>query len=217
MKIGEMGGLDGGGSRPGVGGHAVDTHVAPPDAEGSRANDSPPEYGARPARILLEVAVMVALALVISMVVRANVAQALWIPTGSMEPTIMVDDRIIAEKITYRFHDPSAGDVVAFDDPAGLEPLLLKRVIAVEGQTVDIRDGEVVVDGRILDEPYVHGSSTRPGTVALPVVVPEGHVWVMGDNRENSHDSRFFGPQPVKAVEGRAVFIYWPLDHAYGL
>lgn len=171
----------------------------------------------RPVRVVLEVVVMVGFALALSMVLRATVAQALWVPTGSMEPTVMIDDRVIEERISYRFHAPRPGDVVAFEDPAGVSPLLLKRVIAVGGQTVDIRDGAVVVDGRVLDEPYTHGAVTRPGTVPLPVEVPEGYMWVMGDNRENSHDSRYFGPQPVEAVQGRAVFIYWPLTHAAGL
>lgn len=198
---------DAGGRLPSGG----DPHLGP------GASADPPRRWTRSARVFLEIVVMVALALAISMVVRANVAQALWIPTGSMEPTVMVDDRIIAEKVSYYFHDPNVGDVVAFDDPAGVEPLLLKRVIAVGGQTVDIRDGRVVVDGHVLDEPYADGACTRAGTVTLPLVVPEGHLWLMGDNRENSHDSRFFGPQPVTAVKGRAVFIYWPLEHADGL
>ncbi len=171
----------------------------------------------RLARLVFELMVMVGLALVLSMFVRAAVAQALWIPTGSMEPTVMTDDRVIAEKVSLYFHGPRPGDVIAFDNPAGVAPLLFKRVIAVGGQTVDIRDGQLIVDGEVVDEPYIHGALTQPGTVALPLVVPEGYLWLMGDNRENSRDSRYFGPQPETAVEGRAVFIYWPLTHVAGL
>ncbi|MHB8869693.1 MAG: signal peptidase I [Thermoleophilia bacterium] len=194
---------------------SMDSGYTDPGGSQSRPRSSRPEV--RLARVVVELIVMVGLALVLSMFVRAAVAQALWIPTGSMEPTVMTDDRVIAEKVSLYFHDPKSGDVIAFDNPAGVAPLLFKRVIAVGGQTVDIRDGHLIVDGEVLDEPYVHGARTQPGTVALPLVVPEDYLWVMGDNRENSHDSRYFGPQPVTAVKGRAVFIYWPPTHVAGL
>jgi len=138
------------------------------------------------------------------------------VPTGSMIPTIELKDRLLAEKITYRFiRPPKPGEIVVFANPDASDPvakILIKRVIAVGGQTVDIRDGRVYVDGQALDEPYVHGKETTPGTVPLPVTVPEGGVWLMGDNRPNSGDSRFFGPQPATAVDGRGFWTYWPLS-----
>ncbi|MDZ4063843.1 MAG: signal peptidase I [Coriobacteriia bacterium] len=164
-------------------------------------------------RWVLETVLMVALAFALAQGIKAFVLQPYVIPTGSMEPTIMTGDRVLAEKLSFRWRAPQQGDIVVFDDPADRYPQLIKRVIAVAGQTVDIVDGKVYVDGSVLAEPYVHDVDTTPGTVAVPLVVPEGHVWLMGDNRPNSGDSRFLGPQPVGAVHGRAFAIYWPLSH----
>ncbi len=168
-------------------------------------------------RWLLETAVMVALAFLLAQGIKTFVVQPFVIPTGSMEPTIMIDDRVLAEKISYRFTDPKVGDVVVFEDPAGVFPQLIKRVIAVEGQEVDIKDGRVLIDGEALAEPYIQSKKTEPSSMALPIRIPEGHVWLMGDNRPNSQDSRVFGPQPVTSVKGRAFGIYWPVKHIGGL
>lgn len=163
------------------------------------------------ARWLVETALLVLLAFALAQGIKAFIVQPFVIPTGSMRPTIMEEDRVLAEKISYRFiRDPQVGDIVVFDDPMSQHPQLIKRVIATAGQTVDIRDDVVYIDGEPLDEPYVHGKPTVPGTVPLPVTVPEGQVWLMGDNRPNSGDSRFFGPRPVSTVRGRAFWTYWP-------
>ncbi len=162
-------------------------------------------------RWLLETALLVLLAFALAQGIKAFLIQPFVIPTGSMRPTIMENDRVLAEKITYRFaRAPRPGDIVVFDDPLAQHPQLIKRVIAVAGQTVDIKNDMVYVDGEPVDEPYVHGKPTLPGTVTMPVTVPEGQVWLMGDNRPNSGDSRFFGPRPVASVRGRAFWTYWP-------
>jgi signal peptidase I len=161
-------------------------------------------------RWLLETILLVALAFLLAQGIKTFIVQPYIIPTGSMIPTIEIGDRVLAEKITYRFREPEVGQIVVFDDPTGQHPQLIKRVIAVGGQTVDIKEGAVWVDGAKLDEPYVHGKVTDPGTVPVPVKVPEGSVWLMGDNRPNSGDSRFLGAQPLSAIRGRAVFTYWP-------
>jgi signal peptidase I len=166
--------------------------------------------GSQFGRWLLETAVMIALAFLLAQGIKTFVVQPFVIPTGSMEPTIMTGDRVLAEKITVRFRDPLQGEIVVFDDPTGRHPQLIKRVIAVGGQTVDIQDGTVVVDGVPLEEPYVHGKVTDPGTVPLPVTLASDEVWLMGDNRPNSGDSRFMGPIPESMVQGRAFAIYWP-------
>jgi signal peptidase I len=166
--------------------------------------------GSQFGRWLLETAVMIALAFLLAQGIKTFVVQPFVIPTGSMEPTIMTGDRVLAEKITVRFRDPLQGEIVVFDDPTGRHPQLIKRVIAVGGQTVDIQDGTVVVDGVPLEEPYVHGKVTDPGTVPLPVTLASDEVWLMGDNRPNSGDSRFMGPIPELMVQGRAFAIYWP-------
>jgi signal peptidase I len=168
-------------------------------------------------RWLVETAVLVGLAFLLAMTIRAAVAEAFEIPSGSMEPTIMTHDRIVAEKLSPRFSSPQVGEVVVVKNPLGGSIPFVKRIIALPGQTVDVRDHAVWVDGKKLDEPYTHGLPSDPISVALPVTVPPGYVWLMGDNRTNSGDSRAFGAVPISSIIGRAVFVYWPLEHAGGL
>lgn len=130
----------------------------------------------------------------------------------------MTGDRIFAEKVSYHVDEPSVGDIVVFSDPQVPSRVLVKRVVATEGQTVSLVGGVVYVDGVALSEPYAQGESyplsPTAGNVSLsyPYTVPAGCLWVMGDNRENSSDSRYFGPIDVDSVFGRAVLVYWPLD-----
>jgi signal peptidase I len=141
----------------------------------------------------------------------------------------MEGDHLMAEKISYRFSDIHAQDIVTFEDPIDPSRILIKRVIAVGGQTVELKDGHVYVDGELLDEPYTHGQMSYPLVPApgvnLPdvqaaqykVVIPDGMLWVMGDSRENSADSRYFGPVAADKVKGRAILCIWPLDHFGGV
>lgn len=135
-----------------------------------------------------------------------------------MEDTIKTGDMVFAEKVSYHFSDPEQGDIVVFSDPQVPSRTLIKRVIATEGQTVDLRDGKVYVDGVALDEPYTDGLPSYPlntvGTVDIsyPYTIPKGDVWVMGDNRINSSDSRYFGPIDKDTVFGKAFAIYWPVE-----
>lgn len=163
-------------------------------------------------RWLAELVLMIGLAFVLAAIVRTFIVQPYMIPTTSMVPTIEIGERVLANKFIYRFQDPEAGDVVVFDDPTGQVTTLIKRVIATEGQTVDLVDGKVVVDGTTLDEPYTHDQPSEPGPIAMPFVVPADCVWVMGDNRTNSADSRWFGAVPLSEIRGQAFVRYWPLD-----
>lgn len=155
----------------------------------------------------------------IAQVLRTFVFQAYEIPSGSMESTIDTGDLVFSEKVSYYLSGPKRGDIVTFADPEIPSRTLIKRVIAAEGQTVNLVDGEVYVDGVKLDEPYTQGKPSYPlhnssGTdITYPYTVPSGEVWVMGDNRTNSQDSRFFGSVPVDSITGKAVFTYWPIDH----
>lgn len=164
------------------------------------------------ARWTAETLLMVALAFVVAMGIRTFIIETYEIPSGSMIPTIQIGERVLVNKFIYRFTSPKRGDIVVFADPTHTTPNLIKRVIAVGGQTVDVDGGHVLVDGKALKEPYTHGADNEPGDVQLPVKIPKGYIWVMGDNRTNSYDSRWFGPQPVSAVRGKALMRIWPLS-----
>jgi signal peptidase I len=164
-----------------------------------------------PARTLLrstwDIASTVLLALLVTLIVNTFVARA-WVVDGpSMQPNLYYGQRVMIEKVTYRlFHGPRRGDVVVVDVPGSTEPLI-KRVVALAGETVEIQDGQVTIDGKLLEEPWVEYAGGRD---LPPTTVPPLHVVIMGDNRPNSRDSRAFGPVHVDQIDGRALFIYWP-------
>lgn len=165
----------------------------------------------------------VIVAVVVALFVKTYVVTPYVVPTGSMLETIQEGDMLLGECVTLHFDDPEQGDIVTFRSPLDGETLI-KRVVAVGGQTIDLVDGEVYVDGERLDEPYTGGKPTYSlseyvGSVGIeyPYVVPEGTVWVMGDNRTDSRDSRYFGPVDVDDVTSRALFIYWPPSDIGGL
>ncbi len=155
--------------------------------------------------------------IVLVFLIRTFVFQSYDIPSGSMEETIQTGDLVFSEKVTYYFSDPARGDIVTFIDPEDSSRTLIKRVIATGGQTVDLKDGDVYVDGVKQSEPYTDGKPSYPlngaggADIAYPYTVPEGSLWVMGDNRTNSQDSRYFGAVPASSVTGKAVFTYWPI------
>ena len=169
-------------------------------------------------RTFVSLLVMVAFVFGLSWVLRTYVFQAYEIPSGSMEETIMVGDMVFSEKVSYYFRDPEPGDIVTFQDPEIPGRILIKRCIAVGGQTVDINDedGLVYVDGVALFEPYTDGRPTYrlPSAVTYPCTVPDGMMWMMGDNRTNSQDSRFFGAVPVASAEARSLAVLWPFNDA---
>lgn len=171
-------------------------------------------------REVVDVAIIVALAFGIAYVVRTFVMQPFEIPSSSMVDTIQVGDRVFSERLSYYSGSPRQGDIITFTNPGDPSQTLIKRVVATEGQTVDLVDGVVYVDGTRLDEPYTEGKPSEPldqqldgVEIAYPYTVPMGHVWVMGDNRTNSADSRYFGAVDVSTISGRAFFTYWPLSH----
>jgi signal peptidase I len=188
-----------------------------------------------------EIPLLIGLAIVIAFLVKTFVAQAFYIPSGSMIPQLNVGDRVVVSKLAYDVHDPRRGDVVVFDAPprapglqapdrsSGVGRLVrdvfeaigvlqpsteeyIKRVIALPGETVYGRNGHVFVNDQELVEPYLPaGDSTADFP---PVVVPKGDLWVMGDNRSNSSDSRVFGPIRENTVVGRAILRVWPPGRA---
>lgn len=190
----------------------------------SSSSDSAEQEGSGK-RNALEWVLVIAIALGVAFLLRAFVVETFVVPSGSMLETIQEGDTLVGEKITYRTSSPKQGDVVTFRDPENSGTTLIKRVIATEGQTVDLIDGVVYVDGQPLDEPYTGGKPSEPltvhsgttGAITYPYTVPEGCIWVMGDNRTNSLDSRYFGAIPVSSVTSHALFIFWPITDAHSL
>ncbi|MDR1183508.1 MAG: signal peptidase I [Coriobacteriales bacterium] len=184
----------------------------------SQSESAPQSKGRRILRECVEILGIIVVAVILTTLLKAFVIDQYEIPTGSMEPTIEIGDRLFAEKVSYHFTTPTPGDIVTFNDPIEGGRVLIKRCIAVGGQTVDLIDGRVVVDGKALDEPYTHGKPS----IALdqmvgvhfqyPYTVPEGSIWVMGDNRTNSLDSRYFGVVSQDELIGRALFRFLPLN-----
>lgn len=145
-------------------------------------------------------------AVLIALLIHLFLAQATRVYGQSMEPTLHTNDRVIVEKITYRFRSPERGDVVVVRVKDRSQPLI-KRIVGLPGETIAIHDGRVYIDGRPLDEPYL----SRPTHGFLPPTrIPPLHYFVLGDNRDASSDSRSFGPVAKEDIVGRAIFRYWP-------
>jgi signal peptidase I len=188
-----------------------------------------------------EIPLLVGLAILIAFLVKTLVAQAFYIPSGSMIPQLNIGDRVVVSKLAYDLHDPHRGDVIVFDAPPRapgvqlapkrtgvgrvvrdifesigvLQPSTeeyIKRVVGLPGETVQGKDGHVFVNGRELVEPYL--PPTAVTSDFGPVVVPKGGLWVMGDNRTNSSDSRVFGTIRRRTVVGRAILRVWPAGRA---
>ena len=191
----------------------------------------PVETAAKPRRksLVREYGEAIVVAVLLALVIRAFVVQAFTIPSGSMMDTLLVGDYILVNKFLYGpevpFTDahlpglrgPSRGDIIVFKYPNDETRDFIKRIIAVGGETVQVKDNRAYVDGKALDEPYV-----RPGSVSTtpaghcgylygcdPIVVPPGAFFVMGDNRDNSQDSRYWGFVKAEKIRGKAFLIYW--------
>lgn len=172
-------------------------------------------------RNLLEWGVVLVGALVIAALIRAFLFQAFYIPSLSMSPTLLKNDRVVVNKLSYKVHDVNRGDIVVFSRPPSVPEAdkdLIKRVVGLPGETVSLNAGKVYVNGKALVEPYIAPGSFSvalhfPGcTVNLdaPLTVPAKTVFVMGDNRNASLDGRCFGPIPENHIVGRAFILLWP-------
>jgi signal peptidase I len=204
-----------------------DTEDGPSDQSRKKRHPALSFLGELPGLILM--------ALALALLIKSTLLQAFWIPTGSMEPTLVPGDRVIVAKIPYYLHDPQRGDIIVFEEPdpakepergvwgafthwlgQGLgftppdNPDYIKRVIGIPGDVVSGKRGHVFVNGVQLSEPYLK-AGTEP---FKKTTVPEGELFVMGDNRSNSLDSRFaLGFVPIDRVIGKAVFVIWPVEN----
>jgi signal peptidase I len=158
-------------------------------------------------RVVWEVITTVVPAVLIALFINVHVAQAVEIEAGpSMQPNLYAGYRLMVERLSYRFHPPGRGDIVVADRP-GDEVSLVKRVMGLPGETIEVRRGHVLIDGAAIEEPWViHFGGPDYG----PAEVPKGYVFILGDNRRLSRDSRAVGPIPLEMIEGRVWLVYWP-------
>ncbi len=158
----------------------------------------------------------VAIALLISFVIRVFIAEPRYIPSESMFPTLEIGDRLVVEKVSYRFHDVNHGDIVVFQPPPQLQSqgftdnqAFIKRAIATAGETIAVQDGVVYRNNQPLKEEYI---AQLPNYDLQSMTVPPGSLFVMGDNRNNSNDSHIWGFLPESNVIGHAAFRFWPFS-----
>jgi signal peptidase I len=194
--------------------------AAPLPAEPAQDSPAPapvPPVGSdrhRSARIAIEWGAILIVAVVAAILIRSFVVQPFFIPSGSMEPTLKVGDRVLVNKLSYDFHSVHRGDVVVFTKPAndyspGVKDLI-KRVIGLPGETISAQGGEIDINGHPLHESWLpRGTYTQNFG---PIVIPAGRYFMMGDNRGDSADSRVFGPVSSKLFIGRAFALVWPLS-----
>ncbi len=191
---------------------------------------------------LLELVLIVAVALGLALAIQAFLVKPYRIPSESMVPTLQVGERVLVNRIGSRFGDPSVGDILVFHPPAGAEASppdqcgakpkpgaacdtptsgragvnFIKRVVGVPGDTIAVRDGRVIRNGKPTEEPFISDTCANDAgagcTFRNPITVPPDQYFMMGDNRGESDDSRFWGPVPKKWIIGNAFATYWPPD-----
>ncbi|AFY72510.1 signal peptidase I [Synechococcus sp. PCC 7502] len=205
------------------------------------SSDQPQSSSSKLTNLAKEYLPTLAVAGLIVFGVRTFIAEPRYIPSSSMEPTLQINDRLIIEKLSYRFRKPERGEVLVFNPPAvpavpDASLVYIKRLIGLPGDRISIHDGKVFVNDQALNEPYIKESpdytlptndpALCPNCFIPPVIVkkgktmsftvPPGSYWMMGDNRNNSLDSHAWGFLPEQNIVGRAYFRYWPPDDRLG-
>ncbi len=205
--------------------------------------DSEPDFGRSKTerrKNFLEWVVVIVGAVLIAFLIRGFLVQAFFIPTGSMNETLIEGDRVLVNKMSFRIGDIDRQDIVVFNNPGVTNPTsttneipgsvtagdqeidhLIKRVIGLPGEKLEFKGNQVFIDGELLNEPYLEPSLSDQdfaiGTNSSTIVIPEGHYYMMGDNRNNSADSRVIGAIEEKEIIGKAFFRFWPVDRIGGL
>jgi signal peptidase I len=202
------------------------TDAEAPDAAAGRGRHSAPSSG-RSGRWAIELGIVVVVAVVIALLLRSFVVATYSIPSGSMEPTLQVGDRIVVDKLSYHLHGVDRGNIVVFSTPPKEDcagpPVsdLVKRVIGLSGETISLSGGRVYINGKHLSEPWLPqseqndttpGPSAAPYSLHRPYLIPSGDVYVMGDNRTFSCDSRYWGPVAKSTIVGKVDLRIWPLS-----
>ncbi|HEV7524987.1 MAG TPA: signal peptidase I [Acidimicrobiia bacterium] len=196
--------------------------AAPPVGTAEQGGDETPsgppphKRKAKPAwAVALEWTILIVSALTIALLIKTFLFQAFYIPSDSMVPTLKTNDRVIVNKLSYDLHAVHRGDIIVFKSPPNVDPSvkdLVKRVIGLPGETIEGRaDGHIYINGKVLVEKYLP-TGTQPGPSFLAIKVPPDSYWVMGDNRSNSRDSRFFPEHFIrkKDIIGRVFLRIWP-------
>jgi signal peptidase I len=188
-----------------------------------------PTSSKRRRRTVVDYALTVVIAVAIAFLVQAFLIKPYLIPSTSMATTLVPGQRVLVDRVVYHYRDIHRGDIIVFRRPVAPKDILIKRVVGLPGDTLSLVDGRLLVNGQALDEPYVNTidglpEPTVPGELApgghpiaewsleKPYTVPADHYFMMGDNRLDSSDSRYWGTVPYDHVIGCAVFSYWPLD-----
>jgi signal peptidase I len=184
----------------------------------SPISESPPRPAENP---WMEGVKTIALSAVLAFGIRTFVAEARYIPSGSMLPTLQINDRLIVDKLAYKFSDPKRGDIVVFNPTKELEEqkfhdAFIKRIIGLPGDTIEVKEGQVFVNGNVIKEPYLDRENL-PKYQYGPVTVSQGSYLVLGDNRNNSYDSHYWGFVPREKIIGRAIVRFWPFDRVGGI
>ncbi|MGZ3472811.1 MAG: signal peptidase I, partial [Isosphaeraceae bacterium] len=185
------------------------------------------EKRSSPQRTLLEYLALAVVAVAVALLIQAFLVKPYRIPSASMKDTLLIGDRVLVDRISWRFSDPMRGDIVVFHSPVP-GPVLIKRIVGMPGDTVSLKDGAVYINGQKLNEPYVRRvdgqpEPTDPFQTGLPwslqqsYQVPAGSYFLMGDNRGDSGDSRYFGPVARGQLVGRSFGRYWPPGRMSGL
>lgn len=187
----------------------------PPQSAGSKPSSPAAPEPPRQDSLWSNVRVLL-IALVVALVVRVAIAEPRYIPSNSMDPTLHIGDRLLVDKLSYRWQVPHRGDIVVFNPPAQLVKLgyqngqaFIKRIIGEPGDTLQVQGGQVILNGQPLPESYILAA---PQYEMPALKVPPGYVFVMGDNRNDSNDSHVWGPLPQQNLIGKARLRFWPLD-----
>ena len=189
---------------------AIKDSYRAPDEDPAVQNEIEPPFSWRSA---LEIIQALALAVIISVVLNLFVVQVTEVRQRSMESTLLQGDRVLVSKVDYRVGTPERGDIVVFQPTTDSTIPYVKRVAAVAGDTVDLRDGVLYVNGKQTDYAGAHGVTTAQSpALTYPLKVPADSFFALGDNRQASSDSRSFGPQPVGNIIGKVILRFWPFD-----